>query len=338
MNPYQSNCYYIPKTTKALSTQSIGVQMTQIDIPEKGAERDAFLTQYLPETEKKIEDFIHSIKNTYAHEFIEILTSWIDIHKIPLAKVHKFISLYEFRTILPYLNHVDLSKVSGDSVLSDLSKNTEELCLCNPEWYSDKTEIYDDNLPLVTKLKNLRSLTINLMKVSKEGLEKFAEECKQLEKLDVLFHEQNKTRNLDSFAKLTNLSSLTLRYLFVFENDDFRFLEALPNLNEICFYRCDKITPAVVSKLKAKIVKIQSFASINEESLKLLANTCVETLILEDFISRWDGSATLQDLLPLADIKTLKHLHLNKCSNLTTAEEKVLREKLAHLETITIIQ
>jgi hypothetical protein len=231
-------------------------------------------------------------------------------------------------------------------------------------WYRPIT---DETLPFVTKnLPNLQNLSIELNAVTDKGLETLAE-CNQLKVLDATCRERV---NLDCFKELKNLSSLTIHDGNLYEDDDFQFLESLTQLNKLSLNRCYQISDAVISKLKSPFIKTLVFNScalesefscnvvkdnkylasslvvlsfrncnVNNKSLKSLVNLpCLHTLILENSQKCIVGRCTLDTLLPLIEIPTLRKLVLFQSSNLTEEEIQTLREAMAHLETFTITQ
>lgn len=338
---------------------------------ESTTTQPSFFRVQTSEAENEFSDLIASFRKE--NEFLNTLGSWIDTNRIPLAKVEEFLTNFEILNLLPLLNYIDLRNftlihdssnwknedLNPISILQIISQkeNLEELNLCDfplPPAHQismkgvnlkslDISKISDINPSFVKDLGSLLRLAIHCQYMKNEGLEEIAEGCNQLQELDATFHEELKTHDLTSFGKLKNLTSLTLRDLFCLKNEDFQFVEELPNLTEVCFDRCFNITSEVASKLESlKFLKMKSCAPIKEGSLESLANTSIETLILENSYE-YDkasmmpvGTANLNTLLPLAQIKTLKHLHLKNCSNLTFAEQQTLRQELAHLETFTI--
>jgi len=221
--------------------------------------------------------------------------------------------------------------------------------------------LLDDNLSFLTNPK-LEDLTIYVKGLTNEGLKKIAA-CTHLKKLELIFHEEDKTHDLSCLKELTNLKSLTIRDgFFSFEDADFQFLEDL-ELNELCLDRCRYITNAIVSKLKTiqklkfscaqyitcdfvhenkalanklEILEIKDCAKMGERSLEpLVILTKMHTLTL-DFGGYGHTSSSLVALLPpLERCLSLKHLSLRKC---TTTDEtfRVLRKTFSHLETFEV--
>src|SRR5262249_35446992 len=73
-----------------------------------------FVKQFLPESKEKIIEFKRSMKVVYKKAnpelYIKILSSWIDLHKIPLRKL----PLEQILDIVPYLRYLDLSELRMD--------------------------------------------------------------------------------------------------------------------------------------------------------------------------------------------------------------------------------
>lgn len=191
----------------------------------------------------------------------------------------------------------------------------------------------------ISLLNNLRSFSTSFKYIRQDALEDFAENASQLEKLDALFDVKAKIYNLDCFGKLTNLNSIILRDLIRFHDADLGFLEKLPKLQEVGLEWSGYITCASVSNLKnLKTLKIVGCAKIKEGSLEPLANTGIETLVLEDsqvYLNEtynFIGTANLNTLLALKDVKTLKHLHLQDCYNLNGNEMRSLQKELPNVE------
>jgi hypothetical protein len=230
-------------------------------------------------------------------------------------------------------------------------------------------------MPVIKKLSNLEDLSIYVHYLTNFGLEQLAC-CQQLKMLDLTFYAEAKTHQLDCLQQLKNLTSLTFHDGFIFDDADLSFISELTNLGALNFDRCYNVSNNLLAHLKSSNISslsisstrkvscdwaadnpqlakslqslsLKNCAEITAESLKPLAHLqCLQSLVLEDFCT-WRSSprgvqeiptATLEALLPLKEIASLRHLTIKKCSNLIEEEIISLRQAMPQLETFTLEQ
>lgn len=314
--------YYNERNNEARS-----IKVPHIDIPTEG--REEFLKRFVPDS---VRDFVQSLRVHNPDEFNQILSSWVNIHKV---SIELYVSKDELIELLPHLKYVQLTEASLD-VLTQISKS-ENIEVVQ---FHSVNKLEGKALEHFASLKNLRSFNARFKYVDSDAIEAFGKNVSGLEKLDVFFNEERRTYlNLDGFGKLTNLTSLALRGLERITNAQLTFLQNLPNLKELSLEGCNDITCACASNLKnLKYLSIERCAPIKEGSLDPLADTCIETLVLKDsqeycptyivnvrgLFQTKDriGTANLNTLLALKNVTTLKSLVLKDCHTLYANDEK----------------
>lgn len=303
--------YSNPERVYERTNETISTNVSHSAIPTEAREREEFLKQYCPGS---VKGFVESLRTYYPNEFNEILSSWVNIHKV---SIDYSVSSEELLALLPHLKYVELTEVSLD-VLKQIStsENIEEF-LCS-------TYKLDGNaLKYFAPLKNLRSFTACFKYVDSDAIEAFGENASGLEKLDVFYNEERRTYlNLTGFGKLTNLTSLAIRGFERIGDAGLAFMQNLRHLKELRLENPNNysITLGCASNLK----KLE-FLSISPDPIARTRNIGLPYTYLDSrggLCSKQDSTiqTDLSQLNALKNVTTLKHLNFYSESRLYVSD------------------